>query len=518
MKRTLTLFLFSAVSFIGISQSFTFRQLDFNNVDAMLSDGGIFFNEEILGLPHYNIPKGSNLNAICAMSFWYAGEDVNGQLKLSAQLYDSFSDQFEGPLTIDGNATADVSGAWNISIFDVNRFEIEDHIANYSNVGYVPSTNIASWPGNGDVANGFDNYLAPFIDVDNDGIYDPLAGDYPCIRGDQAVYIIMNDKADAHASGGDPIGIEMHYMFYEYLGIPEIENTTFVHGKIINRGTQTLQNFKTSTFMDGDVGNYADDYFGSDSSRNMMFFYNGDNMDETGPGAQYAYMDNPPAIGIMSLTHDFESIGFTDGGTSTAADFWNAMNAKDLSGALWTNPATTSPTNFQYASDPESTVELDSEVALGNPPGDRRGVATINLGTLTPNDVHRFDYAVIYNRQSGNNIENASGLKDVADIVQEFFDTSFVDDCVQDELSLEDLSQTDFSIFPNPSQGEFIVSLAQDFSNAQAEILDISGRVVMSKLKLTSNETHIQLNEPSGVYLLRLTVDGHKATKRIILQ
>ena len=60
--------------------------------------------------------------------------------------------------------------------------------------------------------------------------------------------------------------------------------------------------------MDGDIGYYGDDYIGSDSSRNMMFFYNGDAFDEGG-GGTLGYGDNPPAVGLVSLANDFQSIG-----------------------------------------------------------------------------------------------------------------------------------------------------------------------------------------------------------------
>lgn len=518
MKKYLTLFLITTFSSFAFTQTISFKFLDYNNVNATLNDGGIFFNDSQSSISGYNVPNNSFLSTIYAMSFWYGGLDVNGQLKLSAQKYGTFEDQFEGPLTTDGSATADVSGAWTNSIFEVNRYEIDQHLTTYMNPGYSPTANMANWPGNGDTSNGFDNYLAPFVDVDSDGIYDPMAGDYPCIRGDHAVYVIMNDKADVHVSGGDPIGIEIHYMFYEYLSVDAINNTTFVHGKIINRGTQTLQDFKMSAFVDGDIGNYSDDFFGCDSTRNLMYFYNGDDFDETGTGVPHSYMQNPPACGIMSLTKDFESIGMVDGSAATSGDFWNMMNAQDISGAPWMNQSTMAPTKFMFASDPSSSTGLDSEAALGNPPGDRRGVATTNLWVLAPNDVRLFDYAVIYHRDTVGNLGNASGLLGVADFVQTFYNDTVLNECLGDITSLDEIPEVEFSISPNPSNGEFKISLVNDFSNAQLEILDISGRAVLDRINLKFKETNIVLNQPSGVYLLHLIIDGQKTIKRMILE
>ncbi len=518
MKLYLTLILGLTLSFWGNSQSLSTYILNQNNAEAIISDGGVFFNNAGTNNHGYSVPAGSQQNVMYALAFWYGGIDINGQLKLSAQNYANFNDQFKGPLTADGTAEADQSGNWLTALFPVSQSEITTHLANYTNAGYVPSSNIASWPAHGDLSLNQDYYLAPFVDVDGDGTYNPLAGDYPCIRGDEAVYVIMNDKGDIHESGGDPIGLEMHYMFYQYTGAPEISNTTFVSLKIINRGTQTISDFKVSTFMDGDIGFYGDDYIGSDSSRNMMFFYNGDAFDEGG-GGTLGYGDNPPAVGLVSLANDFQSIGIADASENSAVSFWRNMNGTDQNGSDWIDPISMGPTSYIFPADPGDLTWPNSEVGLMTPVGDRRGVATIDIGTLVPFSEHTFDYAVIYNREdSAGNVNNASGLRNVADIVQEFFDTSFVDDCLYNNtLSLENTSKAEFSIFPNPSQGEFTISLAADFSNTQLEIVDISGRVVLSQLELTSKETSIQLNQPSGVYLLHLIVDGYKMTKRIIL-
>ena len=518
MKIYLTLFVASIISFSGGAQTTTLKPLSSNNADAVLADGGIFFNDPDNQNFGYSVPNGSLISTIYSMSFWYGGLDINGQLKLSAQLYEQFDDQFEGPLTVNGTATADVSGAWETAIFEVSKSEIDFHIANYMTGGYVPTQSIALWPGNGDVVNGFANDLAPYVDVDSDGIYDPLAGDYPCIRGDHAVYIIMNDKAGVHASGGDPIGIEMHYMFYEYETSDDINNTTFVYGKVINRGTQTIQDFKMSTFLDADLGNYSDDYIGSDSTRNLMFFYNGDNMDEPSSVVFNSYMEAPPAVGIMSLTHDLESAGITGTGFNNPIDYWNVMNAKDPSGTNWTNPVTMATTNFQYASEPGSANDTESEFALGNPPGDRRGIATVNLGTLTPNATHEFDYAVIYNRDTVDNIDNASGLLAVADFVQNFFDATVANECLSSIASLNEIVLPEFSIYPNPSKGNFTVLLQSDFNEAQVRILDLSGRVVLNPLELSSKETDITVDQPSGIYILQLIVDRKMTMNRIIVE
>lgn len=517
MKTYLTLFFGTAFSVLGWTQTVNNFTLGLNNAAAVVNDGGVFFNNESVSTPGCEIPQGSQTHPIYAMAFWYAGIDANGQLKLSAQKYQNLTDQFKGPLSIDGSATS--TNSWNNALFPVTKDEILYHQTNFSNLGYVTPQSILNWPAHGDVSLNQDFYLAPFIDIDQNGLYEPSNGDYPCIRGDQAVYVIMNDKGGIHtSSGGDAIGIEMHYLFYEYLTVDDINNTTFVYGKVINRGTQTLNDFKVSAYLDGDVGFYGDDYFGSDSSRNLMYFYNADNYDDPSNGVA-GYQLSPPSAGILSLTHDFESIGLVEDQVSTAPAYWNAMNAKSANGMFWTHPNSSNPVNFMYPSDPSNVSQANSEVAHANPPGERKGVATIDFGTLTPNTAVEFDMAVVYSRGGLNNIENAVGIKSVADNVQAFFDSTTQNDCIQTNTApVSELTPIDFAIYPNPSNGELTLSLGSQFSNADVEIFDISGRSVLETLKLTSPETTIRLIQPSGVYIVHLNLDGQKSIKRILLE
>lgn len=79
------------------------------------------------------------------------------------------------------------------------------------------------------------------------------------------------------------------------------------------------------------------------------------------------------------------------------------------------------------------------------------------------------------------------------------------------EHSLENM----VSIYPNPSNGKFVVSAA---INTDLEITDLNGRVV-KQLQLNATETEVELvMEQSGVYLLKFMKDGQFAVKRMIVQ
>jgi hypothetical protein len=73
--------------------------LEFNDVRALIEQGGSMFQNRAAGTAAYEVPKGSNLFAIYAGALWMGGTDVNGQLKLAALRYRQGNDFWPGPLT-----------------------------------------------------------------------------------------------------------------------------------------------------------------------------------------------------------------------------------------------------------------------------------------------------------------------------------------------------------------------------------------------------------------------------------
>ncbi|MGB1104647.1 MAG: hypothetical protein ACPG21_13620 [Crocinitomicaceae bacterium] len=157
----------------------------------------------------------------------------------------------------------------------------------------------------------------------------------------------MNDKADVHETGSDPIGIELHYLLYQYNTADYLNDVTFINLKVINRGTETLSDFRVGCFSDLDLGNPTDDYIGVNVDRNMMYIYNADNLDEAGmvPG----YGTNPPALGVSMLNHDAGETPYC------APVFAGEAELKTLDFELYPNPSTGS---FQIISDGQYQVNI----------------------------------------------------------------------------------------------------------------------------------------------------------------
>ncbi|HIB37123.1 endonuclease [Mesonia sp.] len=82
-------------------------------------------------------------------------------------------------------------------------------------------------------------------------------------------------------------------------------------------------------------------------------------------------------------------------------------------------------------------------------------------------------------------------------------------------LSTEDLNTLTYSIYPNPSQGRFNISLPSkaEFSYA---IYDLNGRLLQQKEKSTS-QISVE-NLASGLYLLRVSSAGKTAIKKLVIE
>ncbi|MCC6582025.1 MAG: hypothetical protein IT440_16460, partial [Phycisphaeraceae bacterium] len=250
----------------------------------------------------FEIPKGSGKGTIFAGNLWIGGIDIGGQLKLAAETYkQSGTDFWPGPLdTTNATITHTNSLAWN-KVWKINKSTIDSFRLGILNP--IPQ-NILNWPGNGDPSMGQAQNLAPYVDVNGDNIYNPTAGDFPCIKGDQCVYFIFNDSelGSVHGTGGLRFGIEIHGMAYAFNNLADtsLGNTIFINYRLINRSTFQYDSLCIGNFTDLNLGCYSDDMFGTDVERSAYQVYNGDNDDDTvctGGG----YGKFPPAQAVVFL-------------------------------------------------------------------------------------------------------------------------------------------------------------------------------------------------------------------------
>ena len=494
----------------GLSAQTQTASLSFNNTSIQVMNGGDFFWD--LSTSRYEIPKKSGssspVGTIFSGSVWMGGVDISGNLRLAAMTYRQRGQDFKpGPLSFD---TASKSSDHD-KIYTVSKTQIDAHIANPSSTTGV----ILEWPGNGDTSKGEPYQLAPFVDLNSNGKYEPKLGDYPKIKGIGATYCIYNDYVLHTESGGEPIQIEIHQMFYQdaftHNGVL-IDDVNLASFTIINRGFQRLSNFVFGVFTDFDLGNFSDDYVGTDSTKNMVYAYNGDDNDEGILG----YGLNPPAQNMMFLNHNLGSAMYynnnanpVNGNPTKATDYYNYLNARYKNGDPLIHPGGTK-TKFMFSGDPVTGTGW-TEQSVSNTPGDRRILASSEPMTLEPNMPICFDIAYVYGRAtSGGSTASISTMRDKADIVQTVYDNNTYGwksgDCIlgaQDEDEtvgiLPNLQKSQFSVYPNPSTGLFHIKDLK--SDMPSYVTDATGKVLMIiEPQTTTFDIH---NLATGLYFLK---------------
>lgn len=331
MKKLFTLvFLFVSVSGFGQFMEI----LDANNVGTKIPAGSDFFWD--YDRSGFICPKGDmnpGTAAIFLSSLWLSAFDAGSNLKVAASLYSSgsssYADFFDGPIS--NNYDAEFDNLYG-RVWKINKSEIEYHQQHYTDAGYVMSASIANWRGNGRTTYGESAVLAPFQDVNQNGIYEPQFGDYPLIRGDQAIFKIMNDDRFPHTnSRGQKLGVELKMMFYEYATNDVLNNTVFLHVEITNKSGGVLNDFKLSNFVDIGLGCSDNDGVGCDPDMNLFFGYNRTANDFVGCNSgQMGYGNRPVSVGILSVCDNMD-------GFSIIGDMFNNDYSQPLSGSSYPN-------------------------------------------------------------------------------------------------------------------------------------------------------------------------------------
>ena len=285
-----------------------YETLNVNNVNAMLGLNSLFYNH-VYTISAFEVPKGSGSNTIFAANLWVAGKNQNSVFssnEIFGHEFDyghfNWQNKFNarsGPI-MDATFYEKYSYKWDRH-WKITADEIDYHINNWNTGGYQPIDVIENWPAHGDINKGQAANLAPFIDNNNDGFYNPLDGDYPKIKGQQAVYFIYNDIR-YHPASDNPMSIEVHSLAYAY-NCPSdsaINNTVFLDYTIYNRSNLTYDSTYIGMWTDFDLGNASDDFVGCDIKRASYYVYNGDNNDEN-TGGVIGYGSHTPAQGVAFL-------------------------------------------------------------------------------------------------------------------------------------------------------------------------------------------------------------------------
>ncbi len=166
---------------------------------------------------------------------------------------------------------------------------------------------------------------APFYDNDGDGVYSPSIDEPGVAGGDQVAWFVINDLdqgASTSLYGSKPIGLEVGVTMWGYARTDALGDVIFKKYTIVYEGTAntpddaTIQDMYIAQWSDPDLGDFGDDFAGSDVGLSLGYVYNGQEDDSHYVGFGLA----PPAVGYDFLQGPIVPVYLLDENGDIAVD------------------------------------------------------------------------------------------------------------------------------------------------------------------------------------------------------
>ena len=534
--------------------------LDVNNVEIGVSNTGTIWQSDHAEGQYYfpnDTSKADSLKSrlIFTGGIWMKARETGGSLHLAAQTYNDTNEYYAGPIDNSGIVNSISCNLWN-RIFSCTRVDINT-FRNYVNSFGTPVSlssiplDIINWPGKGNPhlsATGMilDHDIAPFVDVNQDGIYDPINGDFPCIKGDKSLFYVINDKGPHRVSSGDPLNAEIHVLNYSFKKSSIINNTTFYDVSVLNRSINNYNDFKLGIFVDCDLGCFNNDYVACNPSKNLAIGYNAFSTDPCFRG----YGNTPAVLGVKFLNTPLNNLGVQTGLTSFNHFLPfsgpqglppNTFGYNNFLDGLWSDGSDltlngegiggTIPTKFVFPGNPSipsQWSEHHNQISGSNLSIDRKFLMTTGAYDLPINGRLNFTFAVLSVLTDSSDYPYPnfdSIIIPQADSVQEFYDAIhlYCNDGISGIDNQLDLSSR-ATVFPNPLTGNQLnIIFDNDFQrgNYDVQIRNINGQIIYTnKMEINSTKQIIDLsgvNLSKGFYAIQLQKLNHLIQSKFIV-
>lgn len=265
-----------------------FRSLKSEAVQADIYPGPVLFNDGVKA--SFFSLKDSAVSTVFSFSPWLGGLSDGATLHISA------SDFITNPPAADfrsglaGAEGGDLSGVWAVSRSEIRQMR-EDFLSDLTLDQPVPN-DILIWPARGNPYLRYNAdftpvktdpalFPAPFVDVNQDGIYNIYDGDYPMIKGDKMAWLAVTDSTAHTRTKGKPLVVDLLISLYTY-GCEQNEavgGAVFADFEFINRSADTYTGTYMGFFADLDIGCNSDDYIGALPGADAVYAYNSDIFD-----------------------------------------------------------------------------------------------------------------------------------------------------------------------------------------------------------------------------------------------
>lgn len=554
------------ISTNAVAQAPVSETIHVNSVEAKVwSNGNLFGYGNERG---FKVPASDDNDSIKIATFrrvvpWMGGYDDFDNLKIACASPTSnstinASDFTPGIIGVEG---------YN-QIWKITKAEIQAHRADFEDNGVIdnPVTAVMDWPGTLTLPQypSWPNPLvstkvAPFYDIDDNNIYEPLSGDFPLpqfraasVRGipDEMLFFAFHDNGPLehpHTHGRD-MEIQVFCTVWAFFcpEEPALNNSIFVSMEYLNTGTDPLNALHLGFLMNFEIGNNNDDFIGSIPNKNIYYGYNGDDFDQNGFG------NASPVVGVFRIGHEplipigspypveyFMQINAPGSMVPTAIGYpaspqrfynyltghWQDGTPLRMGGNGYHPQDTSAAARLIYPGDPTDTTGW-SEPTAGNIPGHRLGL--VSYYSVFPQFSNRIKRNFCFNWARQTNADNP--LKAALEQIQsnEFFMDQLISydpqfpvatpSCLSWNSTATVSPQTKaISISPNPTTGTCHLSYPDGVLEDIA-ITDLHGQTVFQQHTISTSEITLDLRLPSGMYFLTATTsDNKRLTQKLII-
>ncbi len=359
----------------------------------------------------------------------------------------------------------------------------------------------------------------------------------PFVIGDQTLFSAYTDGySDAHIYNA-PLKANILETDWAFDLYGPMGNAVFSEFRIINRGTSVWNDFYAGIYTDDDIGESTDDKVCNDSTLNIGYTFNSNNI---------SYGSAPPAVAFDVMSGMARYTGNSDdsvviykpytsnrrivkrgyknlylssfnpllnmhpviGDPLDTKEYYNLMKGLKKDGSTWINPSTNLPTKFPCEN-------------FGG--GDYRFIISSGPVNVNPGDTQTFITGQLIARGS-TNLTSVIFLKSSAAAINNLFKSNFNTTFVNDPVivNIPDNYKL-YQNFPNPFNPVTKIKFSLAASgNIDLTVYDMSGKVaaVLAKGFHDAGDKEVTFdgsNLPSGIYFYKLTIKNLSATLKMVL-
>jgi hypothetical protein len=530
MKSLIVVLFFTIITIYGQPVIKQQAALNGNNLATFIWNTGVF-NQDLRtnNTPGLEWPNGSGKFAVYTSGLTI-GAYINGQLRIASA---SYNGEYCPGYSQNGQYFTDS----RFKFYKINKGDNYNSNPDWLNWGLMVP------------------YGAPFTDINNNGTYEYFI-DIPGYKNaKQTVFICLTDGnpsihtlSEGFGGGTTPLFAQVGVTAWCYDTL-SFTNVNFLRWSIVNKSELKWDSIYFSIVSDVDLGDAQDDYLGCDSTRNMAYCYNADNID--GDGTYRTYGLNPPAVGfafldcganqsdLSSANYFRQSPGGCEWEIGSAIEAYNVMSGIKKDRTPWVIPLTEPPVTVKllYPGDPETNsgwTEYGGKVfncggSLYGPlylpvnPADRKMVMSTGSKYLSLSNNQSYTLLAAQMVARGTDHKNSvTKLKQLSDSANALCQNGFVIGINQHANEIP----TEFNLYqnyPNPFNPVTKIKFSIPKSEfVTIKIYDALGREITTLVndKIIAGVYSVGWDGsayPSGIYFLKLQTKDFTQTNKMIL-